>query len=99
MKVELTDRFTWETYIDDEVIANFEAETGIDVIYSPSESNDDMMLKMSQSGGEGYDLVLASDYALQIMQKEGLLQKLDKSKLLNLQFLDQLLGLLVLNLI
>lgn len=80
--------FTWETYIDDEVIANFEAETGIDVIYSPAETNDDMMLKMSQSGGEGYDLVLASDYALQIMQKTGLLQPLDKSKLPNYGNLD-----------
>ncbi|NLV57564.1 MAG: spermidine/putrescine ABC transporter substrate-binding protein [Clostridiales bacterium] len=80
--------FTWETYIDDEVIANFEAETGIDVVYSPAETNDDMMLKMSQSGGEGYDLVLASDYALQIMQKAGLLQPLDKNKLPNYGNLD-----------
>ncbi|MEA5014090.1 MAG: spermidine/putrescine ABC transporter substrate-binding protein [Candidatus Limiplasma sp.] len=81
--------FTWETYIDDDIIAAFEQETGIDVIYSPAETNDDMMLKMGQTGGEGYDLVLASDYALNIMQKEGLLQKLDKGKLPNYGNLDE----------
>ncbi len=81
--------FTWETYIDDDTIAAFEKETGIDVVYSPAETNDDMLLKLSQSGGEGYDLVLASDYALAILQKEGLIQKLDKSKLTNWGNLDE----------
>ncbi len=81
--------FTWETYIDDDTIAAFEKETGIDVVYSPAETNDDMLLKMSQSGGEGFDLVLASDYALAILQKQGLLQKLDKSKLPGYANLDE----------
>lgn len=80
--------FTWETYIDDDTIAAFEAETGIDVIYSPMESNDDMLLKISESGGTGYDLVLASDYALNILRKEGLIQPLQKDLLLNYSNLD-----------
>jgi len=74
---------TWEAYIDDGVIAAFEQETGIAVIYSPAETNEDMALKMSQSGGKGLDLILASDYTLNIMRKADLLQKLDKSKLPN----------------
>ena len=74
---------TWETYIDDGVIAAFEEETGVKVVYSPMETNDDMLLKLSQSGGAGYDLVLGSDYALSILRKEGLIQKLDKARLQN----------------
>ncbi len=74
---------TWETYIDDETIAAFEQETGVDVVYSPMETNDDMINKLTQGGGGGYDLVLGSDYALSILRKEGLIQKLDKAKLPN----------------
>lgn len=80
---------TWETYIDDETIAAFEAETGIKVNYSPMDSIEDMLLKLSQSGGKDYDLVLTSDYSLSILRKEGLLQKLDKSKLSGYQNLDE----------
>ncbi|MCL1855075.1 MAG: spermidine/putrescine ABC transporter substrate-binding protein [Clostridia bacterium] len=75
--------FTWETYIDDDIIAAFEEETGISVIYSPAQTNDEMLLKMSESGGKGFDLILASDYILDIMRKSDLLQKLDKSRLAN----------------
>ena len=74
---------TWETYIDDGIIAAFEEETGIHVIYSPAQTNDEMLLKVSESGGKGFDLILASDYILDIMRKRNLLQKLDKSQLLN----------------
>ena len=82
--------FTWEGYIDDGIIAAFEAETGIDVVYSPAGTNDEMLLKLSQTDGKGYDLVLASDYILSIMQKEGLIQKLDMAKLPNYGNLDEL---------
>ncbi len=80
---------TWETYIDDDTIAAFEKETGIDVVYSPMQSNDDMLLKLNQSGGGEYDLVLASDYALSILRQSNLIQKLDKSKLQNFANLDE----------
>jgi len=81
--------FTWETYIDDEVIAAFELETGVKVTYSPAQTNDEMLLKMSESGGKGFDLILASDYILDIMRKTDLLQKLDQSKLPNIVNLGQ----------
>ena len=80
---------TWETYIDDDTIAAFEQETGIDVIYSPMETNDDLLLKLSQNGGSEFDLILGSDYALSILRKENLIQKLDISKLSNYANLDE----------
>lgn len=70
-------------YVDDGVLEDFEAETGVKVVWSPADSYDDILLKVTQSGGEGYDLVLTADYSLDIMRQEGLLQKLDKSKLAN----------------
>ncbi|MDO4548967.1 MAG: spermidine/putrescine ABC transporter substrate-binding protein [Clostridia bacterium] len=80
---------TWETYVDDATIAAFEEETGIRVVYSPMDSIDSMLLRLSQNGGSEYDLILSSDYSLSILRKEGLLQKLDKEKLSNYSNLDE----------
>lgn len=55
---------SWEGYVDEDTIQAFENETGIDVVWSPMDSIDDMLLKVTQSGGEGYDLILTSDYSL-----------------------------------
>lgn len=86
--------FSWLGYVDDDVLADFEAETGIKVIWSPMDSIDSMLLKVTQGGGSDYDLILSSDYSLDILRKQGLIQKLDKSLLgnyanLNPQFLGQ----------
>ena len=80
---------TWETYIDDETVAAFEQETGIDVIYTPMEYNEDILFKLNESGGAGFDLVLGSDYMLDILRKEELIQKLDLSALSNYNNLDE----------
>lgn len=85
--------FSWLGYVDDEVLADFEAETGIRVIWSPMDSIDSMLLKVTQGGGSDYDLILSSDYSLDILRKQGLIQKLDKSLLSNYANLDpQFLG-------
>ena len=44
---------SWEGYVDEDTIQAFENETGIDVVWSPMDSIDDMLLKVTQSGGEG----------------------------------------------
>ena len=85
--------FSWLGYVDDEVLADFEAETGIKVVWSPMDSIDSMLLKVTQGGGSEYDLILSSDYSLDILRKQGLIQKLDKSRLSNYNNLDpQFLG-------
>ena len=58
--------FTWELYVDDETIADFEAATGIRVVYSSFDSNESMLAKLQLSGGGDYDLIIASDYAVNI---------------------------------
>lgn len=75
--------FTWATYVDDQTLANFEAETGIKVNYSYFNSNEEMMAKLQQNGGSEYDVILASDYALATLREQNLLQKLDKALFAN----------------
>ncbi|MDD6141918.1 MAG: spermidine/putrescine ABC transporter substrate-binding protein [bacterium] len=74
---------SWEGYIDADTLYNFEQETGIKVIWSPMDSIDSMLLKVTQGGGADYDLILSSDYSLNILREQGLLQKLDMSKFAN----------------
>lgn len=80
--------FTWELYIDDASIAQFESETGIKVNYTNFNTNEEMLIKLQSVQGGEYDLIIASDYILNIARKEGLLQKLNKDMLPNYKNLD-----------
>lgn len=73
--------FTWATYFPDDVLAEFTEATGIKINYSTFETNEEMLMKL-ESGGE-YDLVLASDYIVDIARSQELMLKLDKEKLPN----------------
>ena len=75
--------FTWDSYIDGETLQNFTSETGIKINYTPFSTNEEMLAKLQMNGGSEYDLVLASDYVLNILRKDGLLLKLDKVQLSN----------------
>jgi spermidine/putrescine transport system substrate-binding protein len=80
--------FNWSDYIPDEVITDFEKETGIKVITDYYSSNEEMYAKI-KAGGDGYDITVPStDYA-EIMMKQGMLEKIDKSKISNLKELDE----------
>ncbi len=79
--------FTWATYIDDATVARFIEETGIKVNYTYFATNEEMLLKMSAAGSE-FDVILASDYALNMLRKDGKLQKLNKDLLPNYINLD-----------
>ncbi|MCY3620024.1 MAG: hypothetical protein OXG66_20305, partial [Acidimicrobiaceae bacterium] len=46
--------YNWAEYIDDELLAAFEAETGINVDYTTYESNEEMLTKV-ESGAAIYD--------------------------------------------
>ena len=79
--------FTWGEILDPSVIKAFEKETGIKVHLNFYYSNEELTVKLLATKGEGYDLVVPSDYAVKILAREGLLKRLDKSQL---NFLDQL---------
>ena len=68
--------YNWGEYIDPEVLEMFEEETGIHVVYEEFETNEIMYPKI-QSGAIAYDLVCPSDYMIQKMLQNDLLQPLD----------------------
>jgi len=68
--------YNWADYIDEDLLAAFEAETGVDVEYSTYESNEEMLTKV-ESEAAIYDLVVPSDYMVDTMRREGLLLELN----------------------
>lgn len=77
----------WGPYINSGILEQFTAETGIKVIYSTYESNETLYAKL-KTHNEGYDLVVPSTYFVSKMRDEGMIQKIDKTKLTNFKNLD-----------
>lgn len=80
--------FCWSEYMPQTVIDQFEAETGIKVVYTTYESNEAMFAKIKLLEGKGYDLIVPSTYFVSLMRDHGLLSKIDRSKLTNFANLD-----------
>ena len=80
--------YTWAGYFDETTLAQFQQETGIQVNYSVFASNEEMLLKMQAGEVSDYDIILASDYAISTLRKDGLLLPLDKEKLSNWENLN-----------
>lgn len=79
--------YNWGDYIDDELLKQFEDETGIKIIYETFDSNEAMLTKIQQ-GGTSYDIAVPSEYMIEKMIEEDLLLPLDHSKLTNLVNID-----------
>lgn len=74
--------YNWGDYTNPELLAKFEAQTGIKVTITDYDSNDTALAKV-QAGGHGFDLVVPSANYVPIWVSEGLIQPLDLSKLSN----------------
>jgi putrescine transport system substrate-binding protein len=74
--------YNWSDYIDEALLAKFETETGIKLIYDVFDSNEVLETKML-AGGSGYDIVVPTGTFLQRQISAGAFQKLDKTKLPN----------------
>ena len=77
----------WGEYIDEELIALFEQETGVKVNYNELISNEDMLAKL-RSADSDIDLCFPSDYIIEQMIREDMLQPLDMSKIPNAKNID-----------
>ena len=75
--------YNWSDYIDEDLLTQFEEETGYELIYDVFDSNEVLETKML-AGGSGYDVVVPTADFLQRQIMAGAFQKLDKSKLSNL---------------
>jgi spermidine/putrescine transport system substrate-binding protein len=79
--------YNWVYYIPDSVIEKFEQEYNVTVVYDTFASDEDMYARIA-AGGSGYDIVFSSQNYTAIMIRQGMLERIDKSRLPNLQNLD-----------
>lgn len=82
--------YNWGEYISDgaddtlDVNKAFEEKYGIKVVYDTFDNNESMYSKL-KSGGVTYDVVIPSDYMVQRMIAEDMLEKLDYSNIPNFE--------------
>lgn len=79
--------YNWADYIGPSTIADFEARTGIKVVYDVYDSFEVLQTKLL-TGRSGYDVVVTSGGPTRKLIDSGALMKLDRSKLGNLENLD-----------
>ncbi|MDB5993989.1 MAG: extracellular solute-binding protein, partial [Pseudomonas sp.] len=86
--------YNWTDYIGETTLADFQAKTGIKVIYDVFDSNETLEGKLL-AGRTGYDVVVPSNHFLARQVKAGAFLKLDRAQLPNFKNLDpKLLALL-----
>ncbi|MCH5171928.1 MAG: extracellular solute-binding protein [Erysipelotrichales bacterium] len=72
--------FNWEDYIDEDLIDEFEEEYNCTVKYYTFDTNETLYNQFKLQPEGTYDLINASEYMLQKMAREGLLEKIDVEK-------------------
>ncbi len=80
--------YNWSEYLPQSIIEDFTKETGIKVNYATFESNETMYAKLKLIDGEGYDIVVPSTYYVSKLANDGLLHRIDKSKIDSFSQLD-----------
>jgi spermidine/putrescine transport system substrate-binding protein len=75
--------YHWFEYIPDELVAKFEAQTGIDVTIDTYDSNEALLASLKAGTLGSYDVAVPGDYMVQIMAGEGLLDPIAEGELLN----------------
>lgn len=79
--------YNWGEYIDEEVITQFEDETGIKVVYDLFETNEEMY-PVIEAGAVTYDVVCPSDYMIQKMRENDLLAEINFDNVPNVKEID-----------
>ena len=79
--------YNWPDYITEDMVANFEKESGIKVNYQTFENNEALQAKLI-AGNSGYDIVVPGAVFAKSQIEAGLLRPLDKAQIPNLSNLD-----------
>ena len=80
--------YNWSDYLPEDVLKQFEQETGIHVNYSTYDNNETMYTKLKANPDIGYDIIVPSTYFIDRMKNEHMLLPLDKSRLGNFKNLN-----------
>ena len=79
--------YTWSEYIDADILTEFQETYGVKVTMDIYASNEDLLAKL-QGGATGYDVIVPSDYMVNIMINLGLLEPLDYSVIKTIANID-----------
>ncbi len=79
--------YNWGDYIDEDIFEMFEEETGIEINYETYATNEEMYTKIKK-GGTKYDLAIPSEYMIEKMIREEMLETIDLSKIPNFKNID-----------
>ena len=82
--------YNWGEYIDPSILKDFQKETGIKVNYDTYASNEDLYIKMTQSQDK-YDVIVPSDYMIERLIKEGLIQEINFENIPNFSGVEDIL--------
>jgi len=81
--------YTWVEYIDPDIKDMFKEECGVEVVETNFDSNETLLATL-QAGGTSYDIIVPSDYMVQIMISENMLMPLDYSVISNIKNMEPL---------
>lgn len=80
--------YNWASYIGDSTIPEFERLCNVRVTLDFYDTNETLIARMRQ-GNPGFDVAFPNDYAIEIMIREGLIQKLDFNNIPNAQNISE----------
>ena len=78
---------SWGEYIDENLIYQFEEETGIKVNYQTAESNE-ALYSLLKTGAGDYDVIVPSDYMIARLIAEDMLAELNYDNIPNYEKID-----------
>lgn len=74
--------YNWTNVIPESVLREFEKKYGVKVVYDNFYSNEELLAKM-QTRSHDYDVIFPSDYMVEIMVKQDMLERLDFANIPN----------------
>jgi spermidine/putrescine transport system substrate-binding protein len=75
----------WDGYMPKDLLEKFKADTGIEAELSVHATNEEIMGKVTASGGKGYDVLFVSSPFAEALNKLGLAAPLDHGKIPNIK--------------
>ncbi len=79
--------YGYSEYLSNEVIAEFEKETGIDISLDYYNDNEELLSKLKM-GVTGYDIIFPSGYMVKLMIQEGLLARMNTDSIPNRSYIS-----------
>lgn len=81
--------YGWSEYISEDVLNDFEKETGIAVDYVGYEDPDLMVKKLKVLKGRRYDLIITTSFIVNVLKINNLIREIDFKRLENIKNLDR----------